>query len=317
MKITAVVVTYNRKQLLIECLNAIYNQSLNVDNVILIDNNSTDGTYDEVEKYEFLKKENFIYKKLDKNIGGSGGFYNGIKIAHELNSDWIWIMDDDTIPTKNCLEELVRSLSVIKSDIGYLASSIYGENGEYMNVPVVNQDPSNNGYPDWYNYLQNGIVKIKNATFVSLLINDKAVEKIGYPVKDYFIWGDDTEYTYRLNKFYGECYMIGKSVAIHKRKIAKVLSIYEEDNKTRIKMYYYMYRNTLINMANYEGKKRCMKTIMYNILITLKLMFKPKVKYKFLKIKTILKGTFDYILKKYDYRAFKNRLNINVQYKEQ
>lgn len=317
MKVVAVVVTYNRKVLLEECLNAILSQTYEIDKIVLIDNNSTDGTYNYLESKGLIANKKITYVKLDKNIGGAGGFYEGMKKSQDFKPDWLWIMDDDTIPTIICLEELIKSLNIIKDKkIGMLASSIYGKNGESMNVPSVNIEASDSGYPDWYDYLADGIVKIKQATFVSLLINNDAVMKIGYPIKYYFIWGDDTEYTLRLNKFYGNSYFVGKSVAIHKRKIARQLSIFEETNVTRIGFYYYMIRNNLLNKLEYSGFCDSLlfflKWQLKSILVLLKVNTKCKIK-KFL---IIHKALLSVMLHCYDKKAFKNRLDINVQYKK-
>ena len=62
--VTAVVVTYNRKDLLIECLEAIQSQSYPVSSILLIDNASTDGTHDALNDKGFLKNNNFISRYL-------------------------------------------------------------------------------------------------------------------------------------------------------------------------------------------------------------------------------------------------------------
>lgn len=316
MKVNAVVVTYNRKDLLIECVNAILSQSYKINKLYIVDNASTDGTYDRLVKENIILNKSVKYVHLDKNIGGSGGFYTGMKYAHESKCDWVWIMDDDTIPQKTCLEEMVNSLSEIKEDkISYLASAIYGAKGEFMNVPSINIEQSNGQYPDWYKYLEKGIVKIKEATFVSLLINDKAILSCGLPVKDYFIWGDDTEYTLRITKFYGKAYFIGKSIAIHKRTIAKQLSLKEENNLNRINFHYYMVRNNLINQKVYYGKMKMYKFLLRKQIESFKILFSIKTNNKIKKFLTIHRGILAFIFKKYDYKAFNNRLNINVFYK--
>ena len=219
MKIVAVVVTYNRKELLKECIQAILEQNQEIYKVIIVDNKSTDGTIEMLDT-EYSNNEKIEVLKLEKNIGGAGGFYSGIKEVQKYNPDWVWIMDDDTIPRENCLEELCNAINKIKGKISFLASSVYGTENEFMNVPTINLNKDINGYHNWYEYLEDGIVKISSATFVSLLINEDAIKNVGYPVKDYFIWGDDTEYTLRLNKYYGNAYMVGKSKVIHKRKVS-------------------------------------------------------------------------------------------------
>lgn len=306
LDVISVVVTYNRKELLLECLEALVKQTYEQKNIIIIDNNSTDGTYECLKEKGYLDNKIILYKKLDKNTGGAGGFYEGMKFARTLNPDWVWIMDDDTIPKENSLEELIKAKEIIKEKVSFLASSVYGMNGEAMNVPNVNIDLAENGYADWYRYLANGIIKIKEATFVSLLINGKALNEIGLPFKEYFIWGDDTEYTLRLNKYFGNAYMVGGSEVIHKRKGGKALTLKEEDNKSRINMYFYKIRNNYINIKEYKGKKELFKFTIQNLNI-FKILF-SKTKYKFLKIKIIFKGLLAGMFKRYDYKLFKNRL---------
>ena len=316
MKINAVVVTYNRKELLLECVNAILEQTLPINKLFIIDNNSNDGTFELLKKKGIINNKVVNYTKLEKNIGGSGGFYSGMKLAYNDSCDWVWIMDDDTIPTKDCLEELVKSLKILKNEkISFLASTIYGPHGEPMNLPGLNTDAENNYYSDCYKYLGNGIVKIKQATFVSLLINFKAIEKCGYPIKDYFIWGDDSEYTLRLNKYYGNAYFVGKSVAIHKIQVSKELSLFEENNPNRIKLYYYMIRNNLINRKEYSDFYRTMYTLMKNQIESFHILFSLKSKNRFKKFGVIHKGILAFIFHRYDYKAFKNRLDVNVEYK--
>ena len=315
MNIVSVVVTYNRKDLLVECLNAILNQTVIPNKIIIIDNNSTDGTYDKLKEEGIIHNERMVYKKLDENIGGAGGFHEGMKLSLQYNPDWVWIMDDDTIPTKDCLEQILKVNSEVfnsNDKISFYASSIYGMNGECMNVPSVDVSATENGYPDWYTELSKGIVKISEATFVSLLINADAIKKCGLPCRDFFIWGDDTEFTTRITKYYGSAYLVGNSVAIHKRTIAKSLSIYNEDNKNRLKMYYYKTRNNLLVTKAYKSRKSLFKAIILNYINIIKILFRPKCKYRFAKAGALLKGTNAFIFKKYDYKAFKNRMNLNV-----
>ena len=240
-----------------------------------------------------------------------------MKESQKFNPDFVWIMDDDTIPSVNCLENLLLSLDKIEDKkVSFLASSVYGENGEFMNVPTINTEPLKNGYPDWYRYLSDGIVKIREATFVSLLINNDAIKSVGYPVKDYFIWGDDTEYTLRLNKYYGCSYMIGNSTVVHKRKATKSLNIIDEDSLNRINFHYYMIRNNLVNQRTYKGRLKCFIFLTKNQILSFKLFFSKTCKYKLKKFLIIHKAILSFVFGKYDKKAFDNRLDVNVIYKD-
>lgn len=309
MNLVAIVVTYNRKILLQECIDSILNQTVPINELIIVDNNSTDGTYEMLGKEKYLDNSKICYKKLEKNIGGAGGFYEGIKEAIKHQADWVWIMDDDTIPNDDCLEKILTAKEKLNNkNISFFASSIYGENGEYMNVPTVDTTVEKNGYQNWYEFLADKMIKINIATFVSLLINGEAIKKVGLPCKQYFIWGDDTEYTMRMTKYYGPAYMVGDSIAIHKRKLAKAINIVNEEEKSRIPMYYYMIRNNLINTKEYNGTRKMITLLIQDIKSIILVAIKGK--YKLQKIMTILKGIFAFLFKRYDVKAFKNRFII-------
>ena len=100
-KIVAVVVTYNRKELLEENIKALLNQSYENLDILIIDNASTDGTEKVVKKYVSDKLK---YMNTGANLGGAGGFNFGIRQAIERNYDYCWVMADDTIPTPTALE---------------------------------------------------------------------------------------------------------------------------------------------------------------------------------------------------------------------
>ena len=306
-KVEAVVVTYNRKVLLQECVDAILAQTVAIEKLILIDNNSTDGTEEFLKEKGYLDNPVIEYIKLPENIGGAGGFHEGMKKAREYQPDWVWIMDDDTVPTPTCLEELLNARKVIKGKVSFLASAVRGMNHEAMNVPKLSRKQFSK-YTDWYEYLDQGIAQIVKATFVSLLINIEAINQCGLPWKEFFIWGDDSEYTQRIIRDYGPAYMVGKSLAIHKRVGSDELSLVKEQNKNRIPMYFYYYRNNLIGFWEYENalyRFLCLGKLGYDFFGVL---FKGK--YKFKKTGVILKAFFAFVFGTYDRKAFKNRAQL-------
>lgn len=299
MNISAVVVTYNRKEMLMGCVEKILSQSVSVKNLYIIDNASTDGTKDDLGKLGVLDDSRVLYFNTGANLGGAGGFYFGLDKVKLDDTDWVWIMDDDVFPEENALEELL-----IHSDesFSYLASCVYGMNGEAMNVPVVNTCISSSGYPDWYFNLKNNMVKITSATFVSLLINKKAVREVGLPCKDYFIWGDDTEYTLRLTKYFGPAYIVGTSSVVHMRKIIHSLRIEKEDNFNRISNAFYLFRNRLINAKLYKSRTEQLSVLIKTMGLSVVSLFHPP--YRFLKFRVIWKAIFAYFREWKKYKKF-------------
>lgn len=303
-KVEVVVVTYNRKDMLAQCLDAILVQTVEVDRIIVIDNCSTDDTPEFLEEKGYLHNNKVLFKRLTSNTGGAGGFCEGMKIARSMEPDWVWIMDDDVIPDENCLEELLKADEVTNEEVSFYASSIRNAEGVAMNVPKINRRQFTK-YIDWYQYLEYGMVQIVKATFVSLLVNGKAIKKCGLPWAPFFIWGDDSEYTQRVIRDFGPAYMVGTSKAIHLRGSAEELSIVKETNINRISLYFYLYRNNLIGFWEYENvlyKFLCMGKLGYDFFAVL-----FKAKYKGKKMKVILKAFLHFVFGKYNRKSFKER----------
>lgn len=309
INVIAIVVTYNRKELLLECITALLNQSYKLKTIIIIDNASTDGTEEMLQEYGIMDNTRINYVKMESNTGGSGGFYTGLDIARKnKTSEWIWIMDDDTIPNSNSLEYLVEATKKVNG-ASFFSSCVKGPQGEPMNVPVLDLKPTENGYADWYMKLTESMVKIQKSTFVSVLINKSAVEKCGLPCRDYFIWGDDFEYTSRLVKNFGPAFLVGNSWVCHKRFNAKAISIEDETNSKRLEKYHYYYRNSLINSYVYEGKKSYAKFFLKMLISSFGLLPGEKGIKKFW---TMQKGIFASII---NLRKFNKYINEQISIK--
>lgn len=282
MNTIAVVVTYNRKELLCECLDAILAQTRPVQKIVVMDNASTDGTRELLLERGFLSNSLVEYHSLEKNIGGSGGFNEGMKIAAVQKSDWVWIMDDDTIPHKDAHEGAMRAAERVCLDeadrpVSFLASCVYGPNGEFLNTPKPDVDGSvEKDVRGWYKYLDKGMLRIARATFVSIFVSKRAIQKCGYPLYDYFIWGDDMEYTMRLSRYCGPAYMVGASKVMHKCKIYAHSQLVEMEAENRIRMYFYSARNDLITTRFYRGNRQFLRQVVQDGKRALRMVFYKK-----------------------------------------
>ena len=102
--VCAVVVTYNRKDLLRTCLQSLLKQTRMPDCIVVVDNASTDGTRAMLDtEFQQLQRLN-----LETNSGGAGGFKAGMQSAYCRKFEWIWVMDDDIEVTPECLEKMLE-----------------------------------------------------------------------------------------------------------------------------------------------------------------------------------------------------------------
>lgn len=246
--IAIIVVTYNRIELLKEVIESLKNQSFKNYQIIVVNNGSTDSTL------EWLNSQNDVVTINQDNVGGAGGFYSGIKYAVENGYDYCWIMDDDVICSPTALEELYAAYTS-QPNIGFVCSRVLGIDGNPMNTPFADMRPSENGYSDIFDLVvSHSMVKVKNATFVSVFFSTKIVKEVGLPYKEFFIWGDDTEYTGRISSKY-PCYVACKSLVTHKRSLQANLEFMQESDPKRLKNYFYYYRNNMFIIKKTQGKK--------------------------------------------------------------
>jgi len=196
-RICAVVVTFNRKILLEECLTALLSQTRPLEEIIVIDNASIDGT-DALIKACF---PTVTYVRLDENVGGAGGFHEGMKLAFEKGYDWIWVMDDDAVPMADALEKLANSPMIHQSNVYALASTVIKQDGSIFLIHRRLFDASKlEARPIEPEKYKGAYFRMDTASFVGVLISHKAIEEVGLPLKSFFIYYDDTEYSLRIRE---------------------------------------------------------------------------------------------------------------------
>ncbi|MBM1173546.1 glycosyltransferase family 2 protein [Microvirga arabica] len=270
-RIAAVVVTYNRKELLLECLTALRAQERRLDSIIILDNASSDETRDLLLQNGILDASDVDYIRLHENEGGAGGFYWGIRHAYEQGADWIWLMDDDVEPAADALAALEVHCGM--PNIGFLCSTVRASDGMTpMNTPVVDTSMPSGSYPSWDIHLDKGLVKIRQATFVSVLISREAVTRCLLPNRRFFIWGDDFEYTLRIRRCGFDAFVVGKSKVLHKRAQMKQLSLLTETDVKRIEMFRYHVRNHFWTTLRHGSRRDKCWMLLNHLKLALKLV---------------------------------------------
>lgn len=190
-KITAIVVTHNRVAHLERCLQLLEEQTRAVDEILVVDNASTDDTP------SFLAtREGISVIRSENNLGGAGGFHHGMKRAWSEGCEWLWLMDDDSAPTATALARLMEVVPPGGQVPMVLASRVlWPGNGKLhpMNRPIPKLDPVRLAET-----VSEGLMPLRAASFVSCLVHRDAVGRYGLPHASYFIWNDDLEFTARV-----------------------------------------------------------------------------------------------------------------------
>jgi rhamnopyranosyl-N-acetylglucosaminyl-diphospho-decaprenol beta-1,3/1,4-galactofuranosyltransferase len=217
--VVAVVVTYNRRDLLETTLHGITSGTVLPSTIVIVDNASTDGTQGFLAAYTGPVPTDTI--RLPQNLGGAGGFVVGMERAVlDHAADYVWIMDDDTEPQTRTLEEALSASQAYAAESGgepsFVASRVVWTDGR--DHPMNRMRPRLGASEDDRGIARRaGGVQIRTASFVSILIEAGQIRHHGLPIADYFIWNDDLEYTARISRG-RSAISVEKSVANHHTK---------------------------------------------------------------------------------------------------
>lgn len=258
LSISVILVTHNRKQLLVECLNRLFNQTLPPDQILIIDNASTDGSENYLKTQGFLNNPLIQYQRLPENLGGAGGFAEGIKLAMNTGADWIWLMDDDAMPAHDALENLLQFPLEVDCIYGSVA---IGEDGEHLCWPVE----SVNGQKLITSAdLSEARIEVAFHPFLGFLINRQLVDKAGLPDAGFFLSGDDVDYCLNISRHGGKVYLCRDSRLMHPmppRKSFKCLGVKIDLLVQPPERTYYNIRNKIVIARRYYGYKLWTQTL--------------------------------------------------------
>lgn len=262
MKIACIIVTYNRCALLQKCISAVKRQSYKKFDIIIVNNGSTDGTS------EWLNGENDITVINQENLGGAGGFHNGMKYAYNAGYDYFWIMDDDGIPTPECLQKL---FDIAQKGFHYVAPNLVTFEGEYHFAHIMKN-------------AKTPVLNHCGGPFNAILLSRYLIESIGLPNKYYFIWGDEDEFVNRIRESFFHLALVLDAIHNHKK------TAQGGDLSKRI---FYKVRNMIWSVRLSTGVLQSKKSLcffaFYNITRYLMIFL---IHFKLVAVKDIIRGVY-------------------------
>jgi GT2 family glycosyltransferase len=212
--VCALVLTRNRKDLLIECIAGLDAETEPVERIVVIDNASDDGTEELLRERGIIGREDVIYERLEENAGGAGGYARGISLALRQGTDWLWTMDDDAEPRPDALERLLNAPPAGDPDTVALAGAVVNLDGSI--------DLLHRGYVGRFMrmaprdaYERTDQPPLGFSSFVGLLVRAAPARTEAPPPAEFFIGCDDVEYTMRLRR-HGRIRLVPDSVIVHK-----------------------------------------------------------------------------------------------------
>lgn len=246
---TIAVVTFNRSGLLTGLLESIVRMTPKPGHLVIVDNASTDDTTEVVESFRDRLGTELVYRRLDTNTGGSGGFSEGMRVAYELGSEWIWLMDDDVEVIEDGLAKMGRWTARFKSIQGrrydYDGSEFYWQYriAEPLGIPIPFAPAG---------FDESGYKPMNSGCFEGMFIHRGIVERIGLPDPRFFIYWDDQTYGWLASRL-TESVIVNEFVLRRTREIKQWDMGVRHMNASSNAYRYYIMRNRAIIQQYYRS----------------------------------------------------------------
>lgn len=234
-RLCAVMVTYNRLDILKSTLAHVLNQEYKPTNIIIVDNNSTDGTKEYLQT--LLDDQRIKTIHLDTNMGAGYAISQGMKLGLKLNEfDYFWVLDDDSYYKSNVLKDLVAHIS--KSDFALVGLS--GSNIRFGTKRKV--------------YTTDPLTEVDYALVDGAIIRGDVIKKIGTTCERFFMMCDDDEYIIRLKKH-------GYKIGLLNLGQINRLHLGGQGSFTKATLWrgYYSSRNQMLIVKEYFSLKRLLE----------------------------------------------------------
>jgi len=211
-----VIVSFNNLNCLKDCISSIKRSTARVDNIIVVDNNSIDGTRNWLK----VQKDLTLYL-LDTNRGGSYAYNFGISEAIKMGLNYIMTTDEDTIFSPKCIQTLYEKVT--------------SENLDFALPKVLNLDGKQNKNNS--TILKNGDVYL--STYIGALFSKRVFQIVGLPYKNLFRFYDDIIFFLKLYNQKNICGVLVEDAQIYHLSQGISLEEYFKDfQKTKHSKYF-------------------------------------------------------------------------------
>jgi len=252
-KVLILILNWNKQNYVINLLKQIKEIDYKNYECLVVDNNSTDNSVEEINKH--FPKIEVLQNKT--NLGGTGGYNSGLMYAlNNKKCEYVWLIDNDTIIESDTLSQLVNVLNS-DNDIAIAGSRIVDINdrkttielGSFINWNTIGVNPNlrNKKIENFeYDFIETDYVAICSA-----LVRTSALEKVGLMDERHFIFWDDIDWGLKFNKNGCKVVAVVKSVVYHP-------SFTERDRGVATD-FYYSIRNSLLVYSKYVNNIQRLK----------------------------------------------------------
>jgi GT2 family glycosyltransferase len=264
MRVLAHLHTLNDADFIDRPIEALQQQTRQLDAIIIVDNGSTDATLDRPFP------GNVRIHRNPSNLGTSGAIRIGFSYALNHDFDWVWILDADSIPASDALQNALAFFEGLplaaQERVCFLHSQLEGENNFLLEFSETSIRPPSANPAERF-------TRCDSALWSGSLYRMAAVKKIGLPSADYVLYSAELEYGYRAWDLGFDSYMVHDSVQRHGvGRTAGIASRVRRIGPFGLRLYdsspircYYHVRNPIFFWI-YQSKHRGLRQIVHSIL---------------------------------------------------
>lgn len=196
-KVVAVFATMNRFQVAVDCVKSLAAQTRPPQRVIVADNVSNDDTPERLSELKDLPFD-LTVMRMKENLGNAGGVRDAMDLAFAEGADAVWILDDDSWPRPEALEEILS----LPWDPGVVRHPLQIDpaTGKFT-WPMMTREDAGDWYLAWEEKdLGTGPTSPNRTSWTGSLLPREVYEAVGPVNGDLFIRGEDEEYPWRIRE---------------------------------------------------------------------------------------------------------------------
>jgi GT2 family glycosyltransferase len=249
-KIGIVICNYNKEEEVLECIQSILESKFQDFDLYVVDNGSTDHSVQRIrEKYP----DEVILLTNKENLGGSGGFNTGLRVAYEKGYPYVMCVDNDAMLDEDAVGKLYEFLED-HPEAGMAGAKVYHlEKPQYVQQFGQKIDFENFCTEvHYYNAMEDGrmpdYLYVDCVAACSLMVRRGIIDKIGFMPEENFLYWDDTEWCYRCNMAGYKVASVGTAKALH--------AMGAKNEAVNTFPTYYAWRNWITFFAKYTPEEK-------------------------------------------------------------
>lgn len=211
--------TYNRENLVLDCISSLLAQSYPHLMIHLVDNASSDCT---VERVMTTYMDHVQLIQHEENLGSSGGVFRAVQEAYQNKPNYILVMDSDCMLGKGALAAMVNYMDS-HHEVAMLGPKIYHGNqrqciqelGAHLDWEQGLFRKNYSDYDESIDGVLNVTETVDYAPTCCLLVRRGVIESIGNIDPTYFLYFDDIEWAHRVRLGGGKVVATSGAHAFH------------------------------------------------------------------------------------------------------